>query len=495
MGCDFVHNINQMKSIESCFGTSSEVSLFSLPLEIIQIICQNLIDSEIASRFFGRGLSHLLNLRTTCAYMNNVVLNIPLNLKFQLSSSSIPSQNSGLYSLIEFMASETMWRVSTLILNDSSPNLNSSKQLIGFLGNFGQIFEASLKSVTLNYAQSVCFADELLSFLNKFAFTNRTVVTIRYSLGTTDSESSDIQPYRDYVRDVIIARRAQSSICIPSLIQTFANVRVLTLTCPLILSLTVLSSLKYLQCLTFKISVIIDEISSYGVSLESVQKLEMDLHAFRRKDVPNLSMDFIPKHFPNLRYFRLSSCIPTTFNFEVENSVAICLPDSCESLHVHSQNVLSYFGKAKIRNLSLLSADVDNELLSTKDCLVSLSRLVIDTVYCNDVFEVLGLIFELLKIRVQLKCIAFDVSEFSARKQRFISTDDFERIRGWFNERTLFFEAHENFQYLLIGKLLLTFKTNTVSSKEWMIMKHFDAFHDWSRKLLPKNVQIIDVSA
>ena len=164
MSYDVEHNDKQI-TVESKLYNNSEVSLCSLPVEIIEIICKNLVCSESAYAFFGYGLNHVLNLRATCVYLNFIVTNTPLNLKFRLPSFAIPSpsQNPGLYSLIEFMACGTSWKISNLTLDALRPDQNRSKQMIRFLGNFGRIIEGSLKSVILNSSPSVAFADDILN--------------------------------------------------------------------------------------------------------------------------------------------------------------------------------------------------------------------------------------------------------------------------------------------------------------------------------------------
>ena len=280
------------------------------------------------------------------------------------------------------------------------------------------------------------------------------------------------------------------------MIRTFTNIRFLTLSCHLNISLTVLSPLIFLKCLELRVFVIIDELSSDGVRLESVKMLGIDIHAFRREDITRLSMDFVPKHFPNLRYFVMYSSNAPPLNVDMKESVPISLPESCQSLHTQSENVLTSFGKADIRNLYLESTNVDYLLLIlTKQCLSSLRYLAIESVFCDHIFEALTLILKILHIGQQLNFIAIDVSETSALQQKFDTRDDFERVRDWFKDRKFSLKTHPNLEYMLLGNILLTFKTSSVSSKHWISMKHFDAFHYWSRNLFSRNLEIIDFSA
>ena len=488
---------------------NDQASLLSLPVEIIQIISQYLIDSEDASCYFGCGLKDLMHLRITCSHLNSVVLNLPIGLKLVLPSVHISTlyatEDTSLETLAEFIVYYTAWKISTLILTDSFLEdfpRNNIKQPMKAFKPLRSICSHSVRNLIFTCADNVQQVEEVVNFFNEFALSNRTIVSIRYYFDTDISVTDNLghPTCRGYIRDLTLTSYNEND-PVASVLENCLNIETLEINCRVSFSLSLLAAFRHLNCLKLtNIGLVIDESESNGVCLENVRSLVMVLeHFLRNKEKSGLSNNFIVKHFPSLKSFRLLSRSRKS-TVGSKGGIAICLPKSCESLFVSYQESLNYFANSSIRNLGLSYTNIGNIKSLRTQFLQSLCHVAVETVCCSSFVDVLESIKEHLLSMQDIQFISIGnftgigantshKSLEAAKNMRYNST-----VQDWFQQRKTVFQSHNSLKYIVLGNCLMSFKCSVVSSKDWISLKELDRYHQGSMKLIPDNAVVMDMS-
>ena len=471
-----------------------------LPSNIVQLICQFLVDSEIPAKYLGRGIVSVLSLRTTCSHFNDLIKNLPLKISLMLPSNYEFSSERD-RTILKFMnevSHHFNWRIKHFQIEYSKNDSRSNgvDLVTPFTNSCSNLFSGVQRISLVNISFSV--ADSILKHLQEIALNASTVVYLLFFFTIWPKQYELTEPYLDHIQSVTIRRLLKTGSKLGTYVQSFVNLTHLRLLCRMRLSLLDLVPLKFLEYLVIRCDARTDEVASLGAVLHSAKYLEMDLTEFRREQDSIKDMKFIDNHFPNLSKIRMWNSLSVTdlgIQNVQRNDVMISLPNSCKSLCLHSSSLLSKFEKISIENLCLVDGDLMENFQKSKFSHLDLKLLLMGKNYCENFHQFLDILLQLLNVQPNLQYFKLDVSEY-AFDQKFKVEGDVECILDWFTDNFVFLQQHENLKAIIVGNLVLSFTHPSMWQKEWIFMSSFDDQHaSYPVQIKPLNPVFIDIAS
>ena len=354
-----------MSESESDVGKQSDcdVLLYNLPVNVLEFICQLLIDSS--SQCHVRTLRDVMSLRASCRAMNDVIKEMMLYMPCSIESEwAFYPRNHSYYAFIDFMGSETNWRFrylqieAKMMMPDSNlmPFLQQNENLFGLLKNV---------KIWLNMADwNETISDVLFDWLKKVALKNAPEIDISFpSLNFPISDRSMVTRIVLFTNDDRV---------IPDQLWLYSNLREL---CVYDMELQVehLTALPNLRKLEVD-NLVISRTVHGASSIPKFDQIKSLIICLRNNSNPEHLPDIVSSYFPSLEYFEFSSDLFRNLFFK--------LPMSCNFVRTRLSS-LRYFntGKNCIKNISL-------------DCVGNLTIPIVDIKIVSDGVSVLKVDFD-----------------------------------------------------------------------------------------------------
>ena len=469
-----------------------------LPREIIEMICQLLVDVEDPSQgggdrvFRWRDLENLIKISP---YLEDVISNAPLNLKLELNSEHnfIASRMMAKLKILE-----KKWKVSHLFIREVAhdPNHLYFQATENDCRNLIKYFSQKIRSIFEHSVRYVYFsgkfenAIKMLAVLNQFAFTDQTLVEI-FSYGCPGFKKVLEYPaLAGYVRQLGFSDRC-SCIISPDLL-SFSNIQTLQFGPDSGFSLADLSNLKFLKHVYFGERATVDLQNSNGVKLKSVQNLELWLDNFESNlsGSGNLSNDFIQNFFPNLKSLAVKSAHSDTSDIGQIN-----LPGSCENLSVAKETSLEHFCESiSIKNIFCTTFNGWNGVISMSgENFPLLTHLVVKDVVCEDMLDIYEIIPALFHSKPALEFINF--TQFRLEGTGLVDPIQVLHIGLGFENTRRLLQSHASLKCIVLGNILAGFKTSFLPNRDWLEMEEIGKqFRDPFVQLLPAPIQFVDMT-
>ena len=163
--------------------------LCDLPVHILELIGKFLVHEtsplRLARNSFNlrSSISHLMNLRATCIYLNGIIKNMMLKLDCEISldwfDSPYMERSEDIFRLIEFIRTRTNWRIKSLRID---PHLNLDKRdVLSILRENELLFCKNLTNLFLPLPRTdQSFIDNICEWLITTAFTEEPNISLNW---------------------------------------------------------------------------------------------------------------------------------------------------------------------------------------------------------------------------------------------------------------------------------------------------------------------------
>ena len=324
-------------------NSPNPISLCDLPGNVLQLICQLLLHNLCPENPVN-SLRDVLNLRTTCVYLCEIINDMVLHLKCHFNNGWLlndvkSKQGINLLSFLNFMKTKTNWRFSSC-----ESSLRSGEEVnMHLLSQFESLFTNSLNEVTITVPkESYSTVNSLVKWLE------RVTVKRKASFDVTFYESVLILPDPNVVNK---ATFVTSSFIFSSFIpekelqnlSCYANLRELNLPD----SEIKLNDLELFPCIT---SLTVSHIDTSNLTRV---KSPTSITALVILNQTVSNFELLPlvfkKCFPLLKYLDL----------KIERSVSVvadftCFPNSCSVLSISSYMLKNFKNCSSLKCLNLL---------------------------------------------------------------------------------------------------------------------------------------------
>ena len=317
-----------------------DVLLYYLPVNVLEFICQLLIDSsshEFHLMRYVRTLRDVISLRASCTAMNDVIKDMTLFMPCSIESEwAFHPRNHSYYAFIDFMGRETNWRFrylqikAKMMMPDSNlmPFLQQNENLFGLLKNVKIWF-----NMEEDWNETI--TDVLFDWLNRVALKNAPEIEVISSLNFSILD-------RSMVTSLVLLRNHDR--VIPDQLWFYSNLREL---CIYDMELQVEHLTAFPNLRKLEVNHLVKSRRVHDASsIPKFDQIKSLIICLRNSSNPEHLPDIVSSFFPSLEYFEFSGrlCWNHFFN----------LPKTCNFVRTRLSS-LRYFNTEEncIKNISL----------------------------------------------------------------------------------------------------------------------------------------------
>ena len=379
----------------------SQVSIFDISSNVVQVVCQLLID---VITYQGGGawdsLGDVISLRSTCVHfrdvINNVVLFVPCDIDYNWLADS---PNKDLLSFLDFMKFETSWRFYSF-----NYRIRRTKQFdnMPLLHKYESLFTKSVHQISMDLSETnYSSINNLAQWLESVAMKPKARFRVNFVGSFLPLSNPGVVTESDYEADT----PDDLTESIMRDLSLYTNLRELNLWRKF-----PVSSLKWFPCLT---SLFLRHLDCSNVT--NVKNLPniavLDIGVQENSDI-ELLPDAINKFFPCLEYFGLG--LEKNTNVDADFS---CLPTSCQFLQIPSYLLRNFANCCHLKSLYLIN---DGEIAESFDHFQHGSQLqvkVLQVLYlygsCRPRSSLFGIVSDLITQWKSLEVISIKMGGYT----------------------------------------------------------------------------------